>query len=95
MLDLAVGPVDGGAAVGVEGDPPAAAVNANVMMKLTQGDARVGAGLAAVLLVGDVVDVALGGGAAAAGPGAFVAVAPEDGAADSGGDGVGVADVQR
>jgi hypothetical protein len=46
------------------------------MMKLTQGDAGFDACLAAVAFVLYVVDVALRCGAAAAGPGAFVPVAP-------------------
>jgi hypothetical protein len=71
-------------------DPPAAAVDADVVVELAQGHARVDAGLAAVFLVDDVVDVAPGEGAAAAGPGA-VLVAELDRPADVGRDGLGVA----
>src|ERR1700678_1675806 len=64
------------------------------MVVLAEHDAVSGAGLAAVLFVLDVVDVALGGAAvAAAGPGAAF-VAGDDGLADRVGDGVGVADVE-
>src|SRR3984957_14590621 len=64
------------------------------MVVLAQKDAVGGAGLAAVFLVFDVVDVAVGGpSVAAAGPGAAF-VAGDDGFADGVGDGVGVPDVQ-
>src|ERR1700722_4903516 len=64
------------------------------MVVLAQKDAVGGAGLAAVFLVFDVVDVAVGGpSVAAAGPGASF-VAGDDGLADGVGDGVGVPDVQ-
>src|SRR5580700_5929513 len=75
-------------------EPPAAAVDADVVVELAQQHAVGDGGFAAVFLVLQVVDVAPGGGPAAAGPGA-AAVAEEDGAADAGRDGIGVADVQR
>ena len=91
MLGLAVGPVDRDAAVGVQDDPPAPPVNADVMMKLTQGYAGFDAGLAAIASMFYMVHVAPGGGASAAGPGALIAVAPQDRAADRRRDAVGVA----
>ena len=64
------------------------------MVILTEHDAISDAGLAAVLFVLDVVDVAMGGAAvAAAGPGAAL-VAGDDGLADRVRDVVGVPDVQ-
>src|SRR3984885_12799462 len=64
------------------------------MVILTEHDAISDAGLAAVLFVLDVVDVAMGGAAvAAAGPGAAF-VAGDDGLADGVGDGVGVPEVE-
>src|SRR5580693_1577730 len=94
VKDLALRAVGGGGAVGVEHEPPAAAVDADVVVELAEQHAVGDGGCAAVFLVLQVVDVAPGGGSAAAGPGA-AAVAEEDGAADAGRDGVGVADVQR
>src|ERR1700734_855682 len=91
---LPVGPVSRGGAVGVQDEPPAAAVDADVVVELAQQHAVAHGGFAAVFLVLQVVHVAPGGGSPAAGPGA-AAVAEEDGAADAGRDGVGVADVQR
>src|SRR5271166_1320138 len=85
--------VGGGGAVGVEYEPPAAAVDAHVVVELAQQHAVADGGLAAVGLVLQVVHVAPGGWPSAAGPGA-AAVPEEDGAADAGRDGVGVADVQ-
>ena len=69
------------------------AVYAHVVVVLAQQHAVGEGGFAAVGLVSEVVDVAVGGGAAALRPGA-VAVAQEDGAADVAGDGVAVADVE-
>ena len=69
------------------------AVDADVVVVLAEQDAVGEGGFAAVGLVAEVVDVAVGGGAAALRPGA-VAVAQEDGAADVAGDGVAVADVE-
>src|SRR5580704_8925136 len=94
VQDLPVGSVGGGGAVGVQDEPPAAAVDADVVVELAQQHALGDGGGAAVFLVLQVVHVAPGGGPPAAGPGA-AAVAEEDGAADAGRDGVGVADVQR
>src|SRR5580693_4021601 len=94
VQDLPVGPVGGGGAVGVQHEAPAAAVDADVVVELAQQHALAHGGFAAVFLVLQVVHVAPGGGSAAAGPGA-AAVSEEDGAADAGRDGVGVADVQR
>ena len=91
--DLAAGSAGFGGAVGVQGDLPAPAVDADIMMKLAQQHAVAGAGRAAVFLVPDVVHVAPGGGAAAARPGA-APVAEQHGAADVGGDVLGVADVE-
>jgi len=68
-------------AVGVEGQLPAAAVNADVMVEGAQQDA-VGQGrLAAFSLVAQVVNVAVHCRAAAPGPGAGP-VAQQDGPAD-------------
>ena len=83
-----------GGAVGVEGELPALSVDADVVVELADQDEVAECGLAAVLLVSQVVDVAVGGGAAAPGPGAR-AVAEGDGAADVPGDAVAVADVER
>src|SRR5215470_1217520 len=91
--DLAVGSAGFGGAVGVQGELPAAAVDAHVVVELAQQDAVADAGVAAVFLVPEVVHVAPGGGAAAARPGA-APVPQQHGAADVGGDGVGVADVE-
>src|SRR5215472_16743375 len=93
MEDLPAGAVCRGGAVGVEDQLPAPAVDAHVVVELAQQHAVAGAGLAAVFLVPDVVHVAPGGGPAAARPGAAL-VAEQDGAADAGRDGVGVADVE-
>ena len=90
MQLLPSGPVGGGGAVGVQDESPAPAVDAYVVVELAQQHAVGGAGLAAVFLVPQVVHVAPGGGPPAARPGA-AAVAEEDGAADAGRDGVGVA----
>ena len=72
---------------GGRGELPATAVDADVVMELADQDEVVRRGIASVFLVPQVVDVAVDGGAAAAGPGA-VAVAELDGAADVPGDGV-------
>src|SRR3984885_10210906 len=94
VQDLPFGSVGRGGAVGVQDEPPAAAVDADVVVELAQQHALTHGGFAAVFLVLQVVHVAPGGGPPAPGPGA-AAVAEEDGAADAGRDGVGVADVQR
>ena len=77
---LPVGPVGGGGAVGVQHEAPAAAVDGDVLVELAQLHAVADGCLAAVGFVLQVVDVAPGGGPAAAWPGA-AAVAEEDGAA--------------
>src|SRR5215831_11456969 len=92
--DLPAGAVCRGGAVGVEDQLPAPAVDAHVVVELAQQHAVADAGLAAVLLVPQVVHVAIDGGPAAARPGA-APVAQQHRAADVGGDAVGVADVQR
>src|SRR5215470_20226498 len=92
--DLAAGSAGLGGAVGVQDDLPAPAVDAHVVVELAQQDAVADAGRAAVFLVPDVVHVAPGGGPAAARPGA-APVPQQHRAADVGGDGVGVADVER
>ena len=92
--DLPVGAVGGGGGVGVQDEAPAAAVNADIMVELAQKGAVPQGGFAAVALVAQVVDVAVGGGLAAAGPGA-VPVAEHDGAADVDRDVAGEADVER
>src|ERR1700733_9032026 len=94
VQDLALGPVSRRGPVGVQDEPPAAAVDADVVVELAQQHALAHGGFAAVGLVLQVVHVAPGGGSPAPGPGA-AAVAELDGAADAGRDGVGVADVQR
>jgi hypothetical protein len=76
----------------VEDDPPALAVDADVMVILAQRYAVTDRGFTVILFVPDVVHVAVNRGAAASGPGALP-VAQEDGAADVPGDGVAVADV--
>ena len=84
-----------GGAVGVEDQGPALAVDDNLVVIETQEDEVFGAGLAAVGLVPDVVDLARRRGlVAAAGPPA-VLVAQDDRVANAGRDGLGVADVQR
>ena len=84
-----VGVPRGGGAVGVQDQGPAPPVDDDLMVEETQQDAVFGAGLAAVGLVPDVVDLACGGGlVAAAGPPA-VLVAQDDGVADPGRDGLG------
>src|SRR5208282_6518877 len=70
-------------------------MNHDLMVEPTKQDAVLDAGLAAVLLVLDVVDLAgTGGLVAPAGPLA-VAIPQDDRVADPGRDGLGVADVQR
>jgi hypothetical protein len=88
----AVGTSGFGGAVGVENKLPAAAVDAHVMVILTNQSTILDRSFAADLLVSQVVHVAVDRGAAAPGPGAG-AVAEQDGTADVRGDGVGVADV--
>jgi hypothetical protein len=83
---VSVGAAGFGGAVGVEGEAPAAAVDADVVVELADQGAVGNRGVAAVGLVAQVVDVAPGGGAVAAGSGA-VGVAELDGAADVAGDG--------
>src|SRR5580700_9278580 len=78
----------------MQDEPPAAAVDADVVVELAQQHALADGGCAAVFLVLQVVHVAPGGGSPAPGPGA-APVPQQDGAADAGRDGVGVADVQR
>jgi hypothetical protein len=68
-------------------------VDADVVVVLAEQEAVRQGGFAAVGLVPEVVDVAMGGGAAAVRPGAM-AVAKQDGAADVAGDGAAVADVE-
>jgi hypothetical protein len=70
VQDLPVGPVGGGGAVGVQDEPPAAAVDADVVVELAQQHALTHGGLPAVFLVLQVVHVAPGGGSPAPGPGA-------------------------
>src|SRR5215831_4551286 len=94
MEDLSVRAIGGGSAIWVEDYAPVPAVDADVVVELAQQHAVAGAGVAAVFLVGEVVHIAPGGGAAAARPGA-APVAEQDGAADVRRDAVGVADVQR
>src|SRR5579863_8231894 len=64
------------------------------MMILAQQQAVLDAGLPAVLLMDDVVDVGDGGGSVAAGGPGAVLVALGEGVADRGGDLVGVAGVE-
>jgi hypothetical protein len=84
---FAVGAAGFGGAIGVEGKVPAVSVDADIVVILTEQDEVVEGGLPPVLLVAQVMDVAVGGGAAASGPGA-VLVPEGDGAADVPGDGV-------
>src|SRR5580693_3105541 len=94
VQDLPVGSVGGGGAVGVQDEPPAAAVDADVVVELAQQHALAHGGLAAVFLVLQVVHVAPGGGPSAPRPGA--APIPQlDRAADAGRDRIGIPDVQR
>src|SRR6266571_3439359 len=93
--DLAAGGDGLFAAVGVEDEFPAEAVDADLVVILAQQYEVLQAGLAALGPGDDVVDLAGGGGlVAAAGP-AAVPVAEDDGAADVVGDLLGVSDVQR
>jgi len=93
MEDLPVRAIGRGSAIGVEDYSPAPAVDADIVVELAEQNARVDAGLSAVLLVPQVVHVAVHGGSAAPRPGA-APVAEQDGAADVGRDALGVADVQ-
>jgi len=92
--DLSVGSGGAGGSVGQEFDFPFPPVDADVVVVLAEQDGCFDAGGAAVFLVLDVVDVADGGGAVAAGRPGAVLVAADDGAADGVGDVVGVADVE-
>jgi hypothetical protein len=83
----AVGAAGFGGAVWVQDQLPAAAVDADVVMKVTYQGAIGRRGFAAVGFVAQVVDVAVDRGAVALRPGAG-AVAEQDGAADRAGDGV-------
>ena len=87
VQDLPVGTIRRSGAVRVQDDLPVPPVYANIVVKLTQENTRANAGLAAVLLVHDVMHVAITRGAAAVRPGA-VLVAQGDGAADVGRDAV-------
>ena len=69
---FAVGTSGFGGAVGVEGQLPAAPVDADVVVELAQQDQVVDGGLAAVLFVPQVVDVAVDRGPAAFRPGALL-----------------------
>src|SRR4029450_9351919 len=80
--------------VAVQDQAPVPCVDDDQVMEPAQQDTVRGAGLAAVLLVLDVVDLADGGGLVTAGEPA-VPVAQDDRVADPGRDGLGVADVQR
>jgi hypothetical protein len=68
---VSVGAGGVGGAVGVEGEGPSVAVDGDVVVVLAEQDAVVEGCVAAVGLVFEVVDVALGGGAGAVGPGEF------------------------
>src|SRR5215831_4122950 len=92
--DLPVGAAGLGGAVGVQDELPAPAVDEHVVVELAQQHAVLDGGLAAVLLVPQVVHVAVHRGPAAARP-AAAPVAQQHRAADVRGDAVGVADVQR
>ena len=59
--DLPVWPVGGGGGVGVQDEPPAAAVDAGVVVELAQKSTIRQGCLAAVLLVAQVMDVAVDG----------------------------------
>jgi hypothetical protein len=67
VQDLPVGSVRGGGAVRVQDEPPAAAVDPDVVVEVAQQHAVADGGCAAVGLVGQVVHVAPGGGPPAAG----------------------------
>src|SRR5580698_9603946 len=91
----AVGAVGGGGAVPVQDQGPAPPVHCHEVVKTAQEQAVVDAGLAAVGLADDVVDVAGASGlAAAAGPFAVAPGAQQDGLPDPGRDGLGVSDVE-
>jgi hypothetical protein len=91
---FAVGASGLGAAVGMEDQLPAATMNTDIMVKLTQSHAILYRGLAAVHLVAEMVNVTVDGRTTAPGPGAFP-VPQEDRAANVPGDAIGVADVER
>ena len=91
--DLSLGAVGGGGAVGMQDQAPFPPVNANVMMKLTQGGAIRYRGWPAVPPVPKMMDVAVRQGLAATGSFAMSG-AQLDSAADSAWDGGAVPDVQ-
>ena len=86
----AVGASGLGGSVGVEGELPAVAVDAEIMVELAQNDTVIYRSLPTVLLVPQVVYVAMHRRAAAPRPGT-TAVAQQDGTADVGRDGVAIA----
>jgi hypothetical protein len=86
--------VGGGGGVGVQDKPPAATVDANIMVILTNKHAPGHRRLAAVGLVDQMVHVTQGRPALAARP-FTVSLGPKlDGAANVARDAVGVADIQ-
>ena len=95
VQDLAVGAAGFGAAVGVQDQGPAEPVDTDLVVVMTQQDQVAQAGRAAVGAVGDVVDLAAGGGlVAAAGPRA-VPVAQDDRPAQVVRDPLDPADIER
>ena len=91
---LAIGASGFCGAVGVEGELPAFAVDADVMVELAYQSQVIQGGLAAVCFMAEVVDVAVHCRAATSRPRAF-SVSEEDGAADLPRDAGAVADVER
>jgi hypothetical protein len=67
---LVVGAAGFGGAVGVHDEPPAPSVDADVVVVLAGQDTVFDRSFAAVSLMAQVVDVTVGGGAVAPGPGA-------------------------
>ena len=94
LEDLSLGSGGADGSVGEEFDFPSPPVDADVVVVLAEQDAVFDAGGAAVFFVFDVVDVADGGGAVAAGGPGAVLVAVDDGVPDRRGDVVGVAGVE-
>ena len=95
MEDLGfVGVPRGGGPVGVQDERPAPPVDDNLVVEPAKLNTISSAGLAAVGLVLDVVDLACRAGLDAAASPPTVAVAQGDGVADPGRDGLGV-DVVR
>ena len=94
MQDLAFGAMGGGGGVRVEDEPPAPAVDADVVVELAHQDAVSHGGLAAVLFVAQVVHIAVGRPALAAGPFAVPLGAQLHGSPDDRGDAIAAADVQ-